>query len=91
MFGYLEVSDVEYNGRVQELDGFGKLYKGFGINIELQECRDKLTRWVIYLKHASEIACMNAVSSSCSVYHGPPLTSAEGWRSYSMYIFLVGY
>lgn len=33
---------------------------------------------------------MNAVSSSLSVYHGPPLSSALGVRSYNMYVFLVG-
>jgi len=33
---------------------------------------------------------MNSVSSSLSVYHGPPVISTEGCRWKSMYIFRVG-
>lgn len=33
---------------------------------------------------------MNSVSSSLSVYHGPPVISTEGCKWKSMYIFRVG-
>ena len=34
---------------------------------------------------------MNSVSSSLSVYHGPPVTDVEGSRWKRMYVFRVGY
>lgn len=45
----------------------------------------------INFKHALDSSLMNSVSSSLSVYHGPPVTAVEGSRWKRMYVFLVGY
>lgn len=48
------------------------------------------TRSRMNLRHAAVSSLMNSVSSSLSVYHGPPVISVEGSRWKSMYILRVG-
>lgn len=51
---------------------------------------DRRTLSVMNFRHALINSLMNSVSSSLSVYHGPPVIAEEGSRCASMYSFLVG-